>query len=391
MKKLLYWQWHSFLKQGLEQGLKSLGAEVTTFFYQLKDWEEDEAFQQQFRKALEKEAFDAVISINFNPIISAICQEKGVPYLSWVYDSPLHIRDLSPLKNEVNRTFFFDRGMAEAFREQGIAAEHLALAGDLYSFQKRIREASAAERKRFSSGISMVGKLYQTEYQHQIGPLTQYQRGCLEGILASQSRVYGGYFIPEVLTEELLSGINEKYRAASGGKTQISMRQLEYLLACEVTARERFLAMTLLSGRFPVDLYGGDKDSRLSERKGEEAAGIRYHGYIDYYSEMPLVFAFSDINLNISLKCIRTGVPLRVFDVLSCGGFLITSFQAELPELFELGSELVAYGSMEELVSLCDYYEKHEAERRGIAENGRRRIETDYTPEKQLEKILKKI
>ena len=106
---------------------------------------------------------------------------------------------------------------------------------------------------------------------------------------------------------------------------------------------------------------------------------------------MPLAFANAEINLNISLKCIRTGVPLRVFDVLSCGGFLITNFQAELPELFEIGRELVCYSSVAELKELVDYYLRHEEERKRIAENGLRRIQECYTPEIQMKKIFGKI
>ena len=70
---------------------------------------------------------------------------------------------------------------------------------------------------------------------------------------------------------------------------------------------------------------------------------------------------------------------------------MLTNFQAELPELFNPGEELVCYQSMEELVTLTDFYLKHDEERRRVAENGRRRIEADYTPEKQMKKILKKL
>lgn len=49
---------------------------------------------------------------------------------------------------------------------------------------------------------------------------------------------------------------------------------------------------------------------------------------------------------------------------------------------------IVCYESPEELVSLCDYYLRHEEERKQIAENGKKRIESDFTPEKQLQKLL---
>ena len=391
IQRILNWQWHSFLKTGTERALKALVPEVTGFFYQMEDWEKDERFCEAFLAALRKEPFDAVFSVNFNPLISAICQEQGVPYLSWVYDAPIHIRDLSPLKNEVNRTFFFDRGEAESLRNEGYPVQYLPLAGDAETFRKTIEKAAASDRLKYRSEIALVGQLYQTEYNYYMGPLTPYQRGFLEGIVNAQGKVYGGYFLPELVTKELLDGLNERYHAASGGTASITERELTYLLAQEITGRERLTALSLLGRRFPVELYSPNQDDRLPKRIEGQETGVRSHPYVDYYGIMPQVFAGAKINLNISLKCIRSGVPLRVFDVLSCGGFLLTDFQAELPELFEPGEELVCYQSMEELLALSDFYLRHEEERRRIAENGKRRILSDYTPEKQMKKILEKV
>lgn len=390
-RRVLCWSWHSFLKNGVERALQALVPEVTVFFYQLEDWEKDERFCEAFLAALKKEPFDAVFSVNFNPLISGICQEKGIPYVSWVYDAPLHIRDLSSLKNEVNRTFFFDRGEAESLQSAGYPVFSMPLAGDPATFRGTIEMASAAERERYRSEIALVGQLYRTEYQYYMGPLTPYQRGFLEGIVNAQGKVYGGYFLPELVTEELLDGLNERYRAASDGTASITERELTYLLAQEITSRERLMALSLLGRRFPVELYSQHEDERLPKRAQGQETGVRCHPYIDYYGIMPRVFAGAKINLNISLKCIRTGVPLRVFDVLSCGGFLLTDFQAEIPELFTPGEELVCYQSMEELVALADFYLRNEEERRRIAENGKRRILSDYTPEKQMKKILEKV
>ncbi len=390
IQKLLYWQWQSFLKKGVEEALPLVASSVDTFFYQLTDWEEDDNFRAKFREALDAGSYDAVFSINFNPMVSEICEEKGIPYISWVYDSPIHIRNLEPLKKEVNHTFFFDRGEAEDLVSRGYPVHHMPLAGDAGGFQKTIRSAGSSLRESCRSEIAFVGQLYRTEYQYYMTPLTDYQRGFLEGIINSQGKVYGGYLIPEIITDDFLAKLNERYHAASGGTAEISRRELLYLLAGEVTGRERRLILSLLSNRYTVDLYSSDEENALPKRT-DAGTGCSVHPYIDYYEKMPLVFAGAKINLNISLKCIRTGVPLRVFDVLSCGGFLITNFQAELPELFEVGSELICYSSVEELVQLSGFYMKHDEERRKIAENGLRRIQNDYTPEKQLKKIFEKV
>ena len=93
------------------------------------------------------------------------------------------------------------------------------------------------------------------------------------------------------------------------------------------------MALALLQNRCNVSLFSSDKDERLQK--------VVQPGYVDYYTQMPQVFKKSRINLNISLKLIQSGVPLRVFDVLASGGFLMTNFQPEIVEMFVPGEELV--------------------------------------------------
>lgn len=52
-------------------------------------------------------------------------------------------------------------------------------------------------------------------------------------------------------------------------------------------------------------------------------------GPIDYYNEMPYVFNNSRINLNITLRSIKSGIPLRAMDICGAGGFLLSNYQAD--------------------------------------------------------------
>ena len=53
-------------------------------------------------------------------------------------------------------------------------------------------------------------------------------------------------------------------------------------------------------------------------------------GSVDYYDMMPYVFKCSDINLNITLRSIKTGIPLRAMDIMGAGGFLMSNYQVDL-------------------------------------------------------------
>lgn len=42
-------------------------------------------FAEQLEKRISQQAYDAVISINFNPVISDVCQNHKLPYLSLIH------------------------------------------------------------------------------------------------------------------------------------------------------------------------------------------------------------------------------------------------------------------------------------------------------------------
>ena len=239
------------------------------------------------------------------------------------------------------------------------------------------------DTEKYRTDISFVGKMYRTEYTYFTAPLSEYLRGYLDGIVSSQMKLYGGYLIPDLITDNLLDRMNREYQKIAADGFQMGRRELEFMLTCETTGRERYLALALLSGHFHVDLYSTDKDQRLEN--------VHYRGYADYYRQMPLVFSQSRINLNISLKTILTGIPLRVIDVLGCGGFLISNYQEEMEEYLDIGKECVVYENIEDLFLKAQYYLTHEEERKSIALAGYERVKRDFTFKKRLEKMFSQV
>lgn len=376
--KILFWQWHSFMGKGMERALHRLNIAYDTFFYQMNDWESDDRFAEQLEKRISQQAYDAVISINFNPVISDVCQNHKLPYRAWVYDSPIHIRNVQALKNSYTKVYFFDRGQAEEYQRQGINAGYLPLAADVETFYPVA--VTEVDKKEYGAEISLVGKLYQTVYPQYMAPLKEYDRGYLEGVIAAQKKVYGGYFLPDFITDELIQNMNAVYQKQWNGEITVNHREIEFLLASEITRRERQEILTLLSNHFDVALYSGEQDVAIPK--------IRKKNYIYYYTQMPKAFKCSKVNLNISLKTIRTGIPLRILDILASGGFVISNFQEELAEYFRLGEEMVTYGDLEELYYLVNYYLQHEEERKEIADRGLQRVKEDFRFEERMKVIL---
>ena len=141
------------------------------------------------------------------------------------------------------------------------------------------------------------------------------------------------------------------------------------------------MLLDVLSEHYQVQLYGPDKPEKLSK--------VQWRGSAGYFDEMPRIFKQSKINLNVSLKCTESGIPLRALDIMGSGGFLLTNYQPELAEYFVDGEDLVVYTSLEEAVEKCIYYLEHEEERRQIAQNGYRKVCEQFGYEDRLRTILR--
>ena len=103
---------------------------------------------------------------------------------------------------------------------------------------------------------------------------------------------------------------------------------------------------------------------------------------------MPLVFKRSKINLNITLRSIRSGIPLRVFDIMGAGGFLLSNYQADFQDLFVPDEDFVYYESKEDLLRKVGYYLNHEDERKAIARNGHEKIAAKHTYRHRVKEML---
>lgn len=81
----------------------------------------------------------------------------------------------------------------------------------------------------------------------------------------------------------------------------------------------------------------------------------------------------------MTLRSIQTGLPLRVFDIMGVGGFLMSNYQQEFEELYTPDKDVVLYSSIDELIDKTKFYLAHERERLTIAMNGYKRTISEHT------------
>lgn len=330
------------------------------------------------RVRLVKEALDKyhpmfVFSINFFPAIADICHIYGIKYLCWTVDCPVLELFSESIRHNTNRVFLFDRAQYERiypYNPKGVF--YLPLAAATERFDKVVANVTQEDRRKYSRDISFVGSLYieKNPLRKIENKLPEFVKGYIDGVVSASLKVMGYNFMEETITEDIVSAIKKAgpiFYFAKDSVTDISgFLAAHFYLGMEAAEKERILTLNTLAQYFDVDLYTRSDTFELKN--------VHVHGGVKTLTEMPKIFNLSKINLNMTIKPIQTGLPLRIFDIMGCGGFCMTNFQAELPEMFEIGVDLEAYGSLEELVDKCSYYLTHEDERQQIALNGYRKV-----------------
>ena len=329
-----------------------------------------------------------VFSINFFPAIAEVCHIYKVPYFCWTVDSPVPELFSRSIQRETNRIFLFDRAQYNDFG--GFNPEcifHLPLAAATERFDKVIQEATEQEKQKYACDISFVGSLYSEKNKLSQFALPEYAKGYIDGVMESSLKVYGYNFMEEVLPENIVQAVKENapdfYSAEDSLVNPDRYVTAHSYVGYHTAETERIRTLNTLAEHFKVDLYTRSDVTPLR--------GIAVHSGVQTLTEMPLVFRMSRINLNMTIKPIQTGLPLRIFDIMGCGGFCMTNYQEELTEHFEIGVDLEAYGSLEELVDKCAYYLEHEEQRAQIARNGYLKVKEKHGYKVRVMEMLRKV
>lgn len=334
---------------------------------------------------LKQDTYSFIFSINFFPSVSDVCNIWGIPYLCLIVDSPVLELFSTSLANPCNKVFLFDRQLYNDFHHinpDGIF--HIPLATNVRDNYATATMASAADRARFSSDISFIGSLYSEKCLYNQITLPEKMRGYVDGLIEAQLLVYGYNFIEECVTPELIEAFckvrPELINFPDSMKVDTKAVIAQHIISVKVAEQERLRYLKALSEHFNVDLYTGSDTYSMPL--------IHNRGFAKTNTEMPIIFHQSKINLNLTAKSIRSGLSLRIFDVLGCEGFLITNYQAELPEHFNIGEDLEAYTSLDDLMGKCEYYLSHDKDRQEIAHNGFEKVKKYHTYDIRLTQML---
>lgn len=394
------YRWKAYNYWDIEETFLVLGHQIDNIEQKLGSYDIDPAFENVLKAKMQSVSYDMVFTVNYFAVISNICQEMGVKYVSWTCDNPLISMYHESVFNDCNYIFTFDKTNYLEFKGMGV--EHiwyLPLAVDTNRVDSLLdgqynadenwvepeeRGAEATRDKRVYAGdVAFVGSLYErNSYDKLKNNLSPYLQGYFDAVMEAQLNISGANIVESMLTTDILEQLQQyfKLEKSEGSFSDIGLIFQTTVLGFKIAEVERRRALIELSKRFNVNVFSNSDVSDLVR--------VRYMGSVDYWSELPKVFRASKINLNFTIPNIKSGIPLRVWDVLGAKGFLLTNYQAELPLYFKEGEDLVCFDGIEDLKEKVAYYLEHEEERRQIAENGYEKVKKYHSYVRRIEEML---
>lgn len=423
---ILMYRWKAYNYRDIEQTFLLLGHTVDNIEQELGSYDVSPGFERVIEEKIRGTHYDMVFTVNYFPLISNVCERTGVKYVSWTCDNPLISMYHESVFHDCNYIFTFDKTNYLEFRGMGVkhiwylplavdtermdallgAPEKAGTTGAAHEGMKTAgtvpEEIGAAEyvpaeigkpgrrnvtqdpeMQKYRGDVAFVGSLYERNSYDKIkNRLPEYLRGYFDAVMEAQLNISGANIVEPMLTTNILEQLQEYFQLekSDGSFSDLGLIFQTTVLGFKIAEIERRRALIELSKHYRVNVYSNSDVSDLLR--------IQYCGSVDYWSEMPKVFRMSKINLNFTIPNIKSGIPLRIWDVLGCGGFLLTNYQAEIPYYFNEGEDLVCFDGLEDLCEKVGYYLEHEEERKRIAWNGYRKVREKHSYIERIRTIL---
>jgi spore maturation protein CgeB len=368
----------------LPLSLQAMGHEVDSFDnYEFDLRPVPPAVASRLSDTLRVGTYDLAISYLFFDAVSDACQKTGIKYISWIYDSPLATLYHTSVHNPVNYLFVFDRREFERLSAEDLPhLYHLPMAANtLRTGQLSITPEDTAQ---YAHPVSFIGSLYTDNAFNLVAPY-------LPTALAEEAKArllanICDWNVPKewpYVSDDLLNFFveNTGFERSDAGEMDPRLYLGIAFYARKSAELDRLTVLNAISQLCPVDLYTSGKSDLL-------LPNVRVHPSVDYNTTTCKIYHLSKINLNITLPSIESGLPQRIYDIMSCGGFVLTNYQPEIEDLFEIGKEIEVFHDQTELLSKTEYYLTHEQERLSVAIRGYQKVCQYHTYTQRIETML---
>lgn len=363
--------------ESLADGLRAEGYSVFSFDAERQSPEELERVLKTWRP-------EFIAGINYIHGLAEWGEQHGVDYLCWeidpAIDRPAPLTGPAPSA----RIFTYRESNVRLFEQAGLEnVRYMPLAAD--PERRKPADLSAEERARYGADVSFVGASMVRNvepFQEKFNALLtawgvvppEFGPQVIAEVAAAQRSDFTRYMVPELL-EKLLPGFREHCTSAGAPDPAV--------LLGEVSAAERRLNYLVELANHDLVVWGDNGWRQLS------AYGVRTPGSALHETELPLIYSASTINVDVGRLYQSDIIPMRIFDILACGGFVLAEHSEALANAFDIGVELDSYRTLPELQSKVAHYLRHPEEARTLARHGREAVLARHTIRGRVQEMLR--
>jgi len=334
-----------------------------------------------------------LFSINFNSHILRIANHLKLPYISWTVDTP------SPsLFNHQNKSswailFVYENEVVKRLQRDGFTnVFYLPAAANIARFEET--SLTQEDYDKYSCAVSFIGTAgHDNEYQKFYrGHIDSKLESLIEKINVEQLNNPSSYMVPELI-KRYNSQYNIDITQLVYEQSQIRLdadsytdddERFSYVLAKEICGCWRRQVIAQLAAHNDVYVYG----DRGWEQFSPMPSRLKYKGFAEHFKEVPRIYKASKINLNLTRLYVESGLPMRVFDTLAAGGFLLTNQKSDLDVLFKPGKDLVVFNNKAEMLEAVEYYLNKKEEREAIASRGFETVQRKHTFIHRMQEVV---
>lgn len=298
--------------------------------------------------------------------LTTLLSELGIPFASWYVDSPTYVlKDDNKNVSDRCAMFCWDSWYLSRIESMGFRQPiHLPLATDPDIF----KPLGNNRNNTAGTPLSFVGNSMEQATKKWSGKFPEQRFAAIK-----EKAVVRQLDARQLAMSDILKGFE--------GIEQSEFLDMEAALVWESTQTYR---LRLVKALLPLGLviYGDDGWNDLLD------FDTSIKPQVDYFRQLPLVFNETSVNFNATSLQMKRTVNQRVFNVAACRSFLLTDRMSDMDLFFNPDTESVCYDSVDEAVTLADYYLRNSREREKIAKAARKRVLADHTYEKRMSVLV---
>lgn len=379
--KILIPRWHPHHLDEIIHLMEKEGHAVLPWEVFPRNYHYDPVFRKKFTNAIVEREIDHVFSLQYFPILSNLCNQLHIPYISWCCNDPANQWLLTKsVCNPCNVIFHGDSLWVAKLQRLGV--ERIAYLPWAAGSHK-VSGIGADSPRHDLTLIDTADPEAWGRYHAMMAGIDRKSKGFLDGLTQAQQGIYGFPFLEHALNDTVLAAMEEalplpNLRDGIASREELYARQVLYPA---ITRREVDAMLNLLANESPWRKI-------CLTRRAEELPPSFLRGELPAESAELSTAANSKIYLLPAPREIQNGIPAQAMDIMGSGGFLLTSFQSDYLRFFEAGKDYVYYESPEDMVNRARYYLEHEEERQEIARQGQRKVMAEHTMAMRVREIL---